>query len=259
ATNSVWVTKNWFSAESRCRSVEFMLREQRVPRYAVRCLIHPEGIGSPDGGRMQPYLIDERLDPVHTFVRTHFCRIGTVFPFEVWERSDIAAAASDPRPSLRLREEFNGWTGPERVNNIDTAGTLLQCGGERGQYAFERKMEAGGAYLETRLVKQTVGDAPVLQLQHSLSAGLHGGQLATLVAVVRLSLGARCQLFIQDRTAAGWQRTTALLGPSTTWTTASVEAAVRDGVVQASAGFYFEPASEGQSLEIKSMELLVEP
>ncbi|MCY3022080.1 MAG: hypothetical protein NTW87_23960 [Planctomycetota bacterium] len=146
-------------------------------------------------------------------------------------------------------------SGPATFAMVTRPKPRLRVGGVRGEFTITRCKDEKGYYIEARLAHAPADEAPVLQLQYDLDSQALTKRTLEVTAEARRSKGAAAQFFYQDRTNDGWCRlATPLAGQD--WETIAWRGTVREGALAASVGFYFEPKSKDEWLQIRSLSLV---
>jgi hypothetical protein len=90
ALDLVWPTKV-LDPSVRARSVEKMIENRRMPRFAVRVRRPPRWTTD-----KYPYSTDPAVDPIHAFVHENFRRVDRSHYFEIWELETGRLSAGHP-------------------------------------------------------------------------------------------------------------------------------------------------------------------
>ncbi len=85
AVASVWVNPRPDLQPHRDYLFQRMVREGHVPRYCLRALIVPWGLGLHEKPQRQRYRVSDRLN---AYILQHYELVQTIQPFEIWERKE---------------------------------------------------------------------------------------------------------------------------------------------------------------------------
>ena len=76
------------STKLKKKSVDYMIQHKRIPKYAIRCV--GDWFKTDATGKLLDYSVDPKIDPANAFIHKNYKVIKTIFPFDIWERKDVA-------------------------------------------------------------------------------------------------------------------------------------------------------------------------
>ncbi|MCK4822605.1 hypothetical protein KA005_42970 [bacterium] len=164
------------------------------------------------------------------------------------------ADVSLPEPSLRLN--FQDWNGPRVVNIAKLSEVIpsLKIGGIRGSFSFECMLSDENIL---KIISRNPDKNSNLLIQLSLARkdtlNLKGGESVLISADIKMPCKSkRSEIFIQDKVEK-WNRGRVLVTHNASWKNYRILKRIRKDALSVSAGVYWDPTRENETLEIKNV------
>jgi|GEM_PF-4969168 len=260
--NHVWTNKSW-DPGLRAEALKSMIERQRIPRYCVQTLVHPEMIGRSAFDNTFYYSTDPKVDPIHAFVRSNYRPIALFYPFQIWEHNGYARDGRMGDPLWVAKVEPWQWLGKSGHGEVQG----LSINGDTTRFVLTPESDADGPHLALKLTdharkefKEAQGDKPVftLWLTRTLDPNIVAGRPMLTEVPVRLIGSGTCRLFLEDFVGQARIRHEIKPAASDGWTKISLDSAVRPEATAVQVSLEFRPAAAEAELHLRDLKIRVD-
>jgi len=258
ALNHTW-TNLWWTAEQMQDNIDIMIEKGRMPRYSLRCVVHPWGLGEPEIPKTIPYSINPELDPVHAFVRANYRPVALFYPFQVWERRDLAVAATGkPLQPVSITIDSRQWVQGDQSDSSP----LTEISGDISRFSWSSQEGELTVTLNETARQEMAGPAankpvPVFLLSAELDREMAAGKTVLLSVPLRFEGTGACSLYLDDYVGQSRARHEVKAIPGQQ-VAASLDTVVRPNATAVKVGVEFRPESSQDLVKIGEFKIQIE-